>query len=350
VEAYRRDGFLVGEDVQLVASYVDGNFVTRQFVLFAALMKYTWLLTTKRVELVHAHAAMRGSFWRKGLFSSIARLCRIPVILHLHGSEMKPFYESQPEFLKRQIRGHLEKATRVLVLSESWREYISGIAPAANIIIVPNYVLVPEIELARPGMEKNILFLGLIGPRKGTFDLIRAFASVVKRHPNARLIIGGNGQVEEATRLVQSLGIQDRVELVGWVNGKEKERLLRKSSIYVLPSYNEGLPMSVLEAMAANLAVVTTRVGGIPELITTGTNGLLIEPGDEETMAQHMDTLLSDENLRVSLAAAGRQRVESHYSPGAVLPLLKEIYHEAAGSQTARSKDDKAITARLSGE
>jgi glycosyltransferase involved in cell wall biosynthesis len=328
VEAYQRDGFLDKEDVRLVASYVDGNVLVRQLVLVRALAVYIWLLMTKRVELVHAHAAMRGSFWRKGLFTSLARLFSIPVILHLHGSEMKPFYESQPPVLQRWIKRHLEKATRVVVLSESWREFVSRIAPAARIAVVPNYVVVPPVADDELRHSQEVLFLGLIGPRKGTFDLIPAFADASVRYPDARLTIGGNGEVEKAKALIASLQLDGRAVLAGWVGAEAKETLLRRSGIYVLPSYNEGLPMSVLEAMAAGLAVITTRVGGIPELITDGVDGLLIEPGDKEGLRQSIEALLRDGELRRRLAEAGRLRVEKNYSDQAILPMLQQIYQE----------------------
>lgn len=328
VEAYQRDGFLDKEQVRLVASYVDGNVLVRQLVLIRALTVYLWLLMTRRVELVHAHAAMRGSFWRKGLFTSLARLFSVPVILHLHGSEMKPFYESQRPFLQRLIRRHLEKATRVIVLSESWREFVSRIAPAARITVVPNYVIVPPAANDEARHMQEVLFLGLIGRRKGTFDLIPAFAEASEQHPDARLTIGGNGEVDKAKDLIASLGAGDRAALAGWVGPAAKEELLKRSGIYVLPSYNEGLPMSVLEAMAAGLAVITTRVGGIPELITDGVDGLLIEPGDRDGLKRSLAALLEDEALRSRLARAGRSRVEEKYSDRAILPLLQQIYRE----------------------
>lgn len=344
VEAYQRDGLLDQEDVRLIASYVDGSVVTRQLVLLRALAAYIWCLLTKRVELVHAHAAMRGSFWRKGLFTSLARLFGVPVILHLHGSEMKPFYESQRPILQRLIRRHLEKATRVIVLSESWREFVGRIAPAAHVVIVPNYVVVPPAANDGEQSPQDILFLGLIGPRKGTFDLIPAFAEVASVYPDAKLTIGGNGEIEQAKNLISSLDLDGRAKLAGWVGLEAKERLLRSSGIYVLPSYNEGLPMSVLEAMAAGLAVITTRVGGIPELITDGVDGLLIEPGDREGLKRSLLALLEDDQLRQRLAKAGRSRVKEKYSDEAILPLLRQIYRECSMPQKQRVSYDTQRT------
>ena len=330
VEAYQRDGFIEKEGVRLIASYKDGSFLNRQWLLVKALAEYVGVLATSKIELVHIHASMRGSFWRKGLFASLARLRGIPVILHLHGSEMKVFYQGLPAFLQRRVRSHLEKATRVVVLSESWREFVSSIAPAANITVVPNYVVLPPLPAQGDRAPQDILFLGAVGQRKGVFDLIPAFAEIADAYPGARLIIGGNGETEAAGKLIAERGLEDRVVLAGWVSGDAKEELVKSSSIYVLPSYNEGLPMSVLEAMAAGLAVVTTKVGGIPELMTDGVDGLLVDAGDRDALAKALAKLLDDTALRARLAQAGRERVDDLYSDTAVLPMLHRIYAESA--------------------
>lgn len=331
VEAYERDGFVASERIRLIAAYVDGGFVRRQWVMVKALATFSGLLLARRVALVHCHASMRGSFWRKNLFASLARIFGVPVILHLHGSEMKPFYQSQPGFLKARIRSHLEKATRVLVLSESWRTFVSGIAPAARIIVMPNYVALPPV--ANPALKtaRQILFLGLVGERKGVFDLIPAFVRVHESYPDAHLVIGGNGEVERAAALIREYGLEDAISLAGWIDGDRKNMLLAQSAIYILPSYNEGLPMSVLEAMAAGLAVVTTRVGGIPELITDGEDGLLVEAGDRDAIADALIRLLDDAGLQDRLAMAGRARIAAHYSDTAILPRLRDVYRDCEG-------------------
>ena len=144
VEGYAEDGFLAAHDVRLVSSYVEGGFVRRQLVALRAVVRVTTLLATRSVELVHVHAAMKGSFWRKAVFAGLARSRGVPVLLHLHGSEMKEFYGRQPAWLKRTIVRQLTRATRVVVLSESWRAFVAEIAPAAKPVVVPNYVRVPE--------------------------------------------------------------------------------------------------------------------------------------------------------------------------------------------------------------
>lgn len=335
VEAYERDGFLREENVRLFASYVDGGKGARLRAFLGAYAGFLWCLLTRRVGLVHCHAAMRGSFWRKGLFASTARLFGKPVLLHLHGSEMKPFYAGLSPIGQRLVRRHLEKATRVLVLSESWRAFIGAIAPAARVVVVPNYVTLPPPPDPRTRSETDTLFLGLIGARKGVFDLIPAFAAVHASRPAARLAIAGNGEVERAAALVAEHDLGDAVALPGWTDGATKAALLARAAIYVLPSHNEGLPMSVLEAMAWGLPVVTTRVGGIPELVTDDVDGLLVDAGDQEALAAALGGLLDDAALRARLGAAARARVERRYSDRAVLPMLHELYDTVAGDRAS---------------
>jgi glycosyltransferase involved in cell wall biosynthesis len=330
VEAYVRDGLIKSEGIELVAAYVDGGFAKRQVALAKGMARYLHLLATRKIGFVHIHAAMRGSFWRKGLFASAARRFGVPVILHLHGSEMKLFYGSQPAFAQKLIRRHLEAATRVLVLSESWRTFVSSIAPAARIDVVPNYVTVPAGDGVRERPDDQVLFLGLVGDRKGVFDLLPAFAEVVRAHPTARLVIGGNGEVDRAATVVRELGLEHAVTLAGWVSGSAKDALSDAAGIYVLPSHNEGLPMSVLEAMAAGQAVVTTRVGGIPELITDGVDGLLVDAGDQRALAEALSRLIADGALRRRLIAAGRARIEARYSDAVILPQIRAIYRGCA--------------------
>ena len=124
----------------------------------------------------------------------------------------------------------------------------------------------------------------------------------------------------------EELGIADHVELLGWVRGEDKERLLATAVLYVLPSYNEGLPVSVLEAMAAGLPILTTPVGGIPEAVTDGVEGFLVEPGDVRTLADRLERLLADADLARRMGVAARHKVEAAFSANAVVPQLEAMY------------------------
>lgn len=340
VEGYAEDGFLAAQDVRLVASYAEGGFVSRQIVALRAFVRVAALLATRSVDLVHIHAAMKGSFWRKAVFAGLARSRGVPVLLHLHGSEMKDFYGRQPPWRKRAIIRQLTRATRVVVLSESWRVFVAGIAPAAKPVVVPNYVRVPDSPARGTGRPVTLLFLGLVGRRKGLFDLLEAFARARDLHPGMRLVVGGNGETEAAARQARELGLEDAVGFEGWVGPAEKAGLLDAADVYVLPSYNEGLPMSVLEAMAYGLPVITTDVGGLPELVADGVHGRMIRPGDVAALTAAILELARDPGARRRMGRAGRLRVQDEYSRDAVLPRLADLY--ASSASRPRGRPDNA--------
>jgi glycosyltransferase involved in cell wall biosynthesis len=114
--------------------------------------------------------------------------------------------------------------------------------------------------------------------------------------------------------------------LLGWVTGENKEALLSTASIFVLPSYYEGLPMSVLEAMAWGVPVITTPVGGIPEVVRHGEEGVIVQPGDIVGLTAALRQLLDDESLRQRLGANGRKRIQHIFSDEVVFPQLEAIW------------------------
>lgn len=146
-----------------------------------------------------------------------------------------------------------------------------------------------------------------------------------------RLLIGGNGEVEEARVRATELGLLDSVEFLGWIDGERKSRLLSVADIFVLPSYYEGLPISLLEAMSWGIPIISTTVGGIPELVRDGTSGILIEPGDVHALAHALSTLAADGALRDRMGRAGRSQVAESFSRDVVLPRLEGLYSEVAG-------------------
>jgi glycosyltransferase involved in cell wall biosynthesis len=131
----------------------------------------------------------------------------------------------------------------------------------------------------------RVLFLGRLEAAKGVFELLGAGALLAPRFPALRLVFGGEGDAGALRKRAAELGIGERIELPGWVGPDERDEQLARASVFCLPSHAEGLPMSMLEAMAAGRAVVASSVGGIPETIVDGDNGLLAPPRDEQALA-----------------------------------------------------------------
>lgn len=328
VDGYRDGGFFEKWGVSLIDTHVEGGYISRFRVFCFALFRFVGLLARREVDGLHCHVAAYGSFWRKSIFASLAHLSKVPVILHLHGSRTKEFIAQQPGWRLGMIRWQLRKANAVIVLSGSWKDYILSIEPSARVRVIPNGVTLPQEYPSDTTGNKcvNILFLGEIGERKGVYDLLRALQGVLRECTNVRLQIGGKGEIERAQALVRELGIEHAVEFRGWVIGDEKKALLGGAGIYVLPSYNEGLPMSILEAMSWKLPIVSTTVGGIPELVRDGEEGFLISPGDIAALTTGLVKLTSNASLRQSMGQKALIRVEQGFSSRYVSESIDDLY------------------------
>jgi glycosyltransferase involved in cell wall biosynthesis len=190
-----------------------------------------------------------------------------------------------------------------------------------------NPVALPPTVAPWPARQAgSVLFLGKLGKAKGVDDLLQACAELTQRCPSLHLALGGDGDRSAVQQQADALGVARHVELLGWVQGEQKTRLLNSCRIYVLPSYFEGLPMSILEAMASGVPVIATAIGGIPEAIQDGVEGYLLAPGDVQGLADRIARLLADDALAQRMGAAGRSKVERQFSTAAVMPRLEQIY------------------------
>ncbi len=287
------------------------------------------LLRRLDAPLVHIQMSSRASFWRKSVVCLMARLAGRPYLLHIHSGEFVQFYAKESGALvQRYIRGILAHAALVIALSEQWRERLLSICPSASIEVLPNSVELPlESEVRRvPNARPQILYLGDLSRNKGTHDLVSALARVAQRFPDLELVCAGNGSPAELRALAAELHVQHRLKCPGWLDPPRKRDALARATLFALPSYAEGMPMALLEAMAWELPVIATPVGGIPQLLTHAANGLLVEPGDVEALAAAIALLVSDAPLRSRLGTAARATIESGFTLDQTLARLSRIY------------------------
>jgi glycosyltransferase involved in cell wall biosynthesis len=311
--------------VRYLATHCDGSKAKKLVVAVRAWAVFVSMLATSRVLLVHAHVASDASFWRKSLFLLVAFTARVPVIFHMHGAEFIAYWRRGGPLRRAAIRQVLTRSETVVALSESWRTDLLAIAPRAHIVVIPNPVEIQAVasHFRRPG---RLLFLGRIGERKGSYDLLEALALLKPRHPNIELMCGGDGELDRFSAQARALDVAGQVRLLGWVRGAAKRRHFARASIFVLPSHFEGLPMALLEAMSSGIAVISTPVGGIPELVRDEVDGLLVPPGKPRALAEAIERLLLDSRLRDSLGASARERVETRYSLSVVVERIETVY------------------------
>jgi glycosyltransferase involved in cell wall biosynthesis len=330
VRAYREAGLFRRWPVVYVATHCDGGVLGKSLFAVRAYIRFSTLLFRGRVGLVHVHSASNASFWRKSTFVALALAMRRPVILHLHGGGFVQFYERCGALRKRIVRFMLERVARVVVVADYWKAELRLIAPRAELLQIYNPLSSAQllVENSRAHECQRILFLGRLSRHKGVDDLLQAFAAVHGEHPSSRLDLCGDGDAEEVTSRAQALGIAHAVRLHGWVTGNRKRELLRDAGVYVLPSYIEAMPMSVLEAMAAGLPVVATPVGGVPELVRSGLDGYIVPTGDPASLADALARLLGDGEQRRRMGERGCQRVAAHFTPAKILLQVEALYRD----------------------
>jgi glycosyltransferase involved in cell wall biosynthesis len=310
-------------------SQVPGQKLRKAWECLRAYLRLLFLLP--RVDVVHIHMAMDGSFWRKQIPFHLARLFRRKTIVHLHGSEFKQFYADGGWLRQALIRTMFGRASAAMMLSKQWRDWLNSICKRTpNIEIVYNTAKRRE-NPDRAGRELvTITLMGRLGKRKGTYDLIDAFEQIAPRHPNARLVLPGDGEIDEVKAVIAERGLQDVIEVPGWVSGAAQDELWNRTDVYTLPSYNEGLPGSVLEAMSAGLPCVSTPVGGIPEAVIDGETGYLVEAGDVPALAGALEKLVADEELRLSMGAAGHALLASKFDIDSIVDQVVALQERLA--------------------
>ena len=301
-----------------VGTHRDGNVVRKLWYLTKGFVQYLVLLPF--YDIVHIHFSLHRSAKRKLPYFLLARLLSKKTIIHLHcGSQIDTIWSSVYQTMFAQCDCGI-------LLSEGLRRKIEGhIGESEKLRVVYNPC--PIIKRTTQYEKKNIiLFSGTLYEGKGYKDFICAFAKVADKHSDWKIVLAGNGEVEQARALAMELGIDNQVELLGWVSGENKDKAFKQASVFCLPSYAEGFPMAVLDAWAYGLPVVTTPVGGIPDVAVDGENMLLFNPGDIDTLAEKLDMIVSDETLRDKLSGSSVKMATEKFYLDTITAQVAEIY------------------------
>jgi glycosyltransferase involved in cell wall biosynthesis len=291
-----------------------------------AYVRFLALLPTS--DMVHIHHAIGINFWLSGGMVYIARLFGKKTVLHNHAADFHLFYDGHPAWQQRLMTNIFAAADANIVLSTSWQTWYRSVAPRANWVLLPNAIQLPEAAAAKAFADEEIalVFLARIEERKGFYNLMNIMPALVAQYPQCKLYIAGQGDLDAVRTLIADKGLQNNVEVLGHINSEQKDTLLRKGHVLVLPSFNEGLPMALLEAMAYGVVPVTTPVGGIPDAVTTGENGVLVAAGDEPALLQGLAGLLANQAGYQQMSASAKQRVGQHFDLRKYKGRLVELY------------------------
>lgn len=308
-----------------------------------AQLKLLWtvlsIVCRQRIQIVHIHTCALFSFWRDIVHMLAVRAIGCHVVWHIHDGTFPRFISVGPAAKLAVIRWTLRRGTAAIVLSDDTLAQVQRHAPSVPWRIVPNGVPLPALDAAAPTGDNaaptplRLLFLGNLTHRKGAYDLITAVELANSRGNDvAAMLAGGGISFRQRQELEQRIGVSTsaaQIHVLGMIHGAEKERAICEADCVVLPSYAEGLPMALLEGMAAGMPAIATRVGAVATLIDDGVEGFLVEPGDVDALADRIGRLSQDAALQRQMGAAARQRVEQQFSARIMAERVYEIYRES---------------------
>lgn len=305
-----------------------GHKLEKLFILIKSFFLFPFYIYRYNIKIVHIHTSSYVSFYRKSIFILLAYLFKRKIICHIHAGNFLVFYEKENTKIISYV---LNKCTRIIVLSEKIKkdfENITGIT-AHKIKVIHNMVS-PQSYIKRNNKKEIIiLFMGHIYREKGIFDLAKLFRENYSHYKDKfKLIIaGGLYETNELLRFINSNKLNDIINYEGWASGEKKEHLYKKANIFILPSYNEALPMSILEAMSYSLPIISTKVGAIPEIVKDGINGLLFEAQDNIALKEILDLVEQNRDL-LNIMGQNSYNMSIQYFPHKVITELTNVYKE----------------------
>lgn len=328
IKGIQDDNVLNGQfKIDVFDSYIDGSKVKRGIYTIFAFQAFKRLY--QPYDAFHIHMASYGSAFRKVRYINFLKRRNKKVILHIHGAAFKDFYENLRGRRKAYIAGAIGRCDQVIALSDGWKQYFDKTFGLKNCISIPNGIDVEEFAVCADGENCNdtFLFMGRLGRRKGAYDLVQAVEILSQKHPQVRLYMAGDGEIAQVRELVKKKELEKNIQVVGWVDAEGKRKLLSQAATIILPSYNEGLPMAILEGMAAGKAVISSSVGAIPEVVEEE-NGILIQPGDVAALAAAMERCMENRGMLTFMGRENRKKIDQIFSRKKMHEALAVCYRQ----------------------
>ena len=294
------------------------------------LSAYRRALDRERPTVVHAHTSYGYGFWYNSLYTWIARRRGIGTILHFHGSRMDVFEAELGPVGRRLFASLIRVPDLGIALSEGWRSWYGKFIDPERLAVIPNCIPWSRFQkgpAADPERSPTLLFVGMqFAERKGIFDLVAVVPELLRDFPDMTIVLAGADDEGIEERLDVDDATRAALRFAGPLDAAGIDAAYREATVFTLPAYHEGMPMVMLEAMAAGLPVVCTRVNAIPEVVKDGENGILVEPGDRAGLAAALRSLLGDPDLRKRLGEAARETIRTRHDVERQVEWLEPLY------------------------
>lgn len=302
-------------NIKMHESYSDGNILYRLIFSIVAYIRFIFIYN--KYDLFYIHMASYGSTFRKGYYIRFLNKRNKKIILHVHGAEYLIFYNNLSEKKKKKVQEIWLNSHTVIALSDKWKTEFEHLFNHKNIIVINNGIDTEQYENGKCIIENvrhKFLFLGRLGKRKGTYDIVSAIEKLTKIYPDILVYMAGDGEISQVKNLINKKKLNNNIKIMGWIDFENKVKLLQKVCTVLLPSYNEGLPMTILEGMAAGKVIISTNVGGIPELVENNVNGLIINPGDIDALCKAMKRVIEEKKFVAMCSVNNLTKIEFNFS------------------------------------
>lgn len=322
VNNYYKAGLDTKVQLKYIGTMEDGSKWHKLRIAIKALVQF--IILVSKFDLVHVNMASDVSLYRKIPFIYITKLFGKKLVIHQHGGNIKQFYYSECGPKRRKfINNVLQKADAFVVVAPYLKEIFKDIVEEEMIVVLPNAIEIPE-NIHKGYQEQNLLFLGRLCKEKGINELLEAVKDLKSEFADLHLYLGGVWVDDELKHKAEKC--EGYVHYLGWIDAEHKDKYLRECNIFVLPTYFEGLPMSLLEGMAYGCACVASEVGGIPQVMTSGKDGILIPIKDVEALKDAVKKLLENPSLQKELGKNAEKTVEEGYDIHKSVQKLLKVY------------------------
>lgn len=328
-EAFCRETNLI-----YTATVIRANKWTKITTFLRVLPGIARTIAKESIDIVHVHMGERGSVFREGLVVWIARRMGVKTVIHMHGATIEAWYKRQRKPVQRLSSYLFCQADRMLVLGNCWRSFMEQAMNGTGgqkIRVLYNAVETPEKNRYCPD-SRNILFYGVLVPRKGIDELLQAFRMILDEIPeDVQLTFYGADLENNIDQKIRDYHLEGRAAYCGWLDSEDRERCFSETMLNILPSYYEGLPMTVLESMAYGIPNIATNIAAIPEAVEDRVNGRLVSPGAVKELADAMKELILDRSLRMEYSENAFETIRTSFSIETHLERLLGIYRELLG-------------------
>jgi len=301
------------------------------YITFLHLIGFVRSLFIYKPDIILITGGGANIFWEQMCFIILSKLWGKKLVLHYHG----PFYlfwRNSSQLKRKLIKWVYNLLDRMMVLSSIDFNFAQNFLMRDKIVVVPNYISTDHYTLefkeklsSHDGVVR-IVFLGGLEPvRKGIKDLIEAINQIAFYDLKVKFILSCSDEVKNLIEQNICDCYKSIVHYVGWLSEDEKRKLYQNSDIMVLPSYNEGLPFALIEAMASGMAIVSTNVGGIPGLVPSTRHGLIFEAGDVEGLKKSLLRLIRNKSLCAQMGKQNIERVRNYYTIDIIFSLIENL-------------------------